>query len=137
MRYIVQESGCHRSHRRRSPSYAPSARAIIPLEHFFPINGSGWIVGVDDNNRPGLFIDPGGNILYIGLPVIILIQIVGTRFPGELIYNRAVERIPGRRNKHILTRIDQSGQTDIDRLRGPGGDEYIPDPVYPFTSGRS
>src|SRR5215475_9584477 len=72
------------------------------LQHAASTNRTGRIIGIDKDNSARLRSDLPFQITKVGLPAIVLVQLVGVEFISQLAQNSRIKRIVRERRENII-----------------------------------
>src|SRR5277367_1728413 len=97
------------------------------LQHLAGANGSGRIVGIDEDDAARLRRDPAVDVVEIGLPAVVFIEVISVQPNVNLRQNCRVERIVGARGEQVVAGIEQRSQANVDGLTHARSYEYILD----------
>ena len=87
------------------------------------IGRTGWIVGIDDDERARGGRDQAADVIEIGLPPVRRVRPVEDRARANLRENSRVQRVGRRGHEHFVPAFRERGQGQLDALGGAGSDD--------------
>src|SRR6266849_427448 len=105
------------------------------LQHFPGADGAGGIVGIDQDDPAGAGRDLLLQIVEIGLPAVVFVQVISVEADSELRQNGRVERIVGAGRQQVVAGVEERGKTDVDGLAHARGDENVLNAVDALAGG--
>ena len=94
-------------------------------EHALRADRSGRIIRIDQDDRARTRTDLPLDVDEIGLPFVVLIEVVGGDWDAKLREHRGIERVVGTGRQYVFPRIDQRSQAEIHRLAYTCCDKHV------------